>query len=272
MADAKGGDPGRQHDAFERTTLATAIAGVIVLCIYTSLTYCQAIYTREAVKEATRAADEGASGNKINRLSQRAFVFINRIELTPYKQGDTVSWTLIPIWENSGNTPPVEGHMYVNWLPVPQPAGFSKCQIGSSVQPLISIAPHGTTNVASVSFPAIALNNFKNGQRPKLNIWGWFKYKDVIVGDTHITRFCWDITRVIGNPDDVSNPVSLLHSLCEEGNCFDDDCKESINGELKMPDIPGCHIDVTELPPVPAIPQPTAPPPPPNKGNNKTRR
>jgi hypothetical protein len=212
---------------------------------------CSAGFTRIAVKQANRAANEAAAGNEINRRSQRAFVFINRAELTPFKEGEAAWWALIPIWENSGNTPPVDGRMYVNQIPEQQALrpGFSKCQVGDSVQPLISVAPHGTTNVAALDLSAVELNLFKNGQRKKLYIWGWFTYKDTIVNESHMTRFCWDVKRLIGTPDDTANPVNLLHALCDEGNCFDDDCKENINGELKLPDIPGCHIDIRELPP-----------------------
>jgi hypothetical protein len=212
---------------------------------------CSAVFTGLAVKEANRAANEAAAGNEINRRAQRAFVFINRAELTPFKEGEATWWAFSPIWENSGNTPPVDGHMYVNQLPELQALrpGFSKCQIGDSVQPLISVAPHGTTNVSALNLNGSALTLFKNGQRNKFYIWGWFTYKDTIVNEPHMTRFCWDVKRVIGNPDNIENSLKLIHMLCNEGNCFDDDCKENINGALKLPDIPGCHIDVRELPP-----------------------
>jgi len=211
---------------------------------------CSAVFTGFAVKEANRAANEAAAGNEINRRAQRAFVFINRAELTPFKEGETAWWAFSPIWENSGNTPPVDGHMYVNQLPELQALrpGFSKCQIGDSVQPLISVAPHGTTNVAALNMSGYALRLFKTGQRNKLYIWGWFTYRDTIVNEPHMTRFCWDVKRVIGNPDNTDNSVNLLHMLCDEGNCFDDDCKEDINGELKLPALPWCRMDERELP------------------------
>jgi hypothetical protein len=234
----------RRRDAFEHVTLGTAIAGVIVLCVYTGLTYC-------AVKEGTRAANESAANNEINRRAQRAFIFINRATLIPFMEGDVAWWAFIPIWENSGNTPPVDGHMYVNHFPAPQALrpGFSKCQIGDGVEPLISIAPHGTTNVSTFNIRSSALTLFKNGNRKKFYIWGWFTYKDAIAGESHMTRFCWDVQRVIGNPVDITTSVDLPHALCDEGNCFDDDCKENISGERRLPDIPGCHMDVTEIPP-----------------------
>jgi hypothetical protein len=254
VTDTGGNNRGRsRHDTFERATLGTAIAGVIVLCIYTTLTYCQAINTREAVKEATRAANEAATGNEINRRAQRAFVFINRAEMTPFKDGDAAWWAFIPAWENSGNTPPVDGHMYVNYFPSPQVLrpGFSKCQVNDSSEPppLISVAPHGRTNVTAFNMSGATLDLFKNGNRKKFYIWGWFKYKDGIVEDRRITRFCWDIQRVIGNPSDIDSPISLPHALCNEGNCFDEDCKENVNSQLQLPDIPGCHMDILEIPP-----------------------
>jgi hypothetical protein len=149
---------GRRHDAFERVTLGTATAGVIVLCIYTGLAYC-------AVEEGTRAANEAAANNEINRRAQRASIFINNATLIPFMEGDVAWWAFIPIWENSGNTPPVDGHMYVNQYPALQALrpGFSKCQIGDGVEPLISVAPHGTTNVSTFNISSSALTLFKNG-------------------------------------------------------------------------------------------------------------
>jgi hypothetical protein len=57
-ADTKNGDSGTQqpkHDAFEKTTLATAIVGVIVLCIYTGLTGYQAYIAKDSAERQLRA-------------------------------------------------------------------------------------------------------------------------------------------------------------------------------------------------------------------------
>jgi hypothetical protein len=45
----------QKHDAFERATLATAIVGVIILCIYTGLTGCQANIARDTAQRQLRA-------------------------------------------------------------------------------------------------------------------------------------------------------------------------------------------------------------------------
>ncbi len=44
-----------KHDAFERATLATAIAGVIILCIYTGLTGYQAYISKDTAQRQLRA-------------------------------------------------------------------------------------------------------------------------------------------------------------------------------------------------------------------------
>jgi hypothetical protein len=44
-----------KHDAFERVTLATAIVGVIILCIYTGLTGYQAYIAKDAAQRQLRA-------------------------------------------------------------------------------------------------------------------------------------------------------------------------------------------------------------------------
>jgi hypothetical protein len=57
-ADTKNGDTRSQqpkHDAFEKTTLATAIVGIIILCIYTGLTGYQAYIAKDTAERQLRA-------------------------------------------------------------------------------------------------------------------------------------------------------------------------------------------------------------------------
>jgi hypothetical protein len=52
-SDAKSTD--KKHDAFEKATLATAIAGIIILCVYTGLTAYQACIAKDTAERQLRA-------------------------------------------------------------------------------------------------------------------------------------------------------------------------------------------------------------------------
>jgi hypothetical protein len=66
--------------------------------------------------------------------------------------------------------------------------------------------------------------------------------------ESRITRFCWEIQHVIGNPNAPIEGLGITYALCNEGNSFDEDCQEKINGELKVPEIPSCLIDIMVMP------------------------
>jgi hypothetical protein len=75
-----------KHDAFERATLATAIAGVAILCIYTALTGYQAYIAKDTAQRQLRA-----------------YISV-RVEKQPDMDGPSPPQAVI-LYKNNGQTP-----------------------------------------------------------------------------------------------------------------------------------------------------------------------
>ncbi|MDR3409941.1 MAG: hypothetical protein P4L87_03185 [Formivibrio sp.] len=155
--------------------------------------------------------------------TERAFVFTNNAELAPNKDKNPTNWLFSPIWENGGATTTEGLILQGNYTMIDWEPAMTRCDF-KVVQPLVSIGSKGRTKLAFFSIPSDAIKAFQSGTAKSFHIWGWAKYGDGF-GTQRITRFCWVPEAILGDPVDGPS-LRIIHSLCPEGNCIDDECKK----------------------------------------------
>jgi hypothetical protein len=103
--------------------------------------------------------------------------------------------------------------------------GFSRCDVASQPPSVpIVLGPKQPSTVSFLSTPGEEFVKFQNGTTKKFYLWGRSTYYDSFSAKRRITRFCFDIEKIIGNPMDPMGKLDLLHGLCTESNCTDEDC------------------------------------------------
>ena len=177
------------------------------------------------------------------RVTNRAYVFLRDIALTGIAVGNGVDWAVIPQWVNGGNTTTKEMKMRTALLAYDNPAiylrGFTRCDPNpkSPTVPVV-LGPKQTSTTMFYEAPSTPFKGFQDGTFKKLYMFGWARYFDQFSDKQRVTRFCFDIQRVVGNPADANSNLQLLHGLCTEGNCTDNECeKEDEQLASKMPAI-----------------------------------
>jgi hypothetical protein len=203
---------------------ALLVVTVIIACIY----YGQLCQMKRAVNQAEKA-------NNITRDSllyiQRAFVFVTKFDVTrlPAPPGSNQldgSMRFAFQWENGGNTPTkdMSTHISERWFPQSLPADFAFPDYPEGGGPFrMLVGPKADARSAPIFVSAhdiLAIHAHKG----HLYFWGWARYHDVFPGtEEHITRFCTEITDVIG--DLPKGNVNLQTANCPRGNCYDGECK-----------------------------------------------
>jgi hypothetical protein len=159
------------------------------------------------------------------RITNRPYVFLQDISLA----GDGKKWDFIPQWVNGGNITTKDMKMRINFVgldaaPGVNP-GFSRCDVISQPSAPIVLGPKQVSSVAFFNTPSETFVDFQKGDAiKKLYLWGRATYYDGFTSKQRITRFCFDIERILGNPTDSDANLRMLHTLCTEGNCTDDEC------------------------------------------------
>jgi hypothetical protein len=160
----------------------------------------------------------------------RAFVFLRDISLGAIAEDGETRWLTVPIWENGGNTPTRDMKSKISVLvaPIKFPDGISRCDFNARAAPVpIVLGPKATSKVRFFEMPSKMISQFQDTKGIKtFYVWGWATYRDVFSDSERITRFCLDVSHVIGNPNDASTDIRLSYGLCSEGNCTDDECKK----------------------------------------------
>lgn len=163
------------------------------------------------------------------RITNRPYVFLQDISLA----GDGKKWDFIPQWVNGGNITTKDMKMRINFVgldaaPGVNP-GFSRCDVISQPSSPIVLGPKQVSSVTFFSAPGETLLAFQKGTTKKLYLWGRATYNDGFTSKQRITRFCFDIDNILGNPTDSNANLRVLHTLCAEGNCTDDECDKEDN-------------------------------------------
>jgi hypothetical protein len=165
-----------------------------------------------------------------SRITNRPYVFLQDILLA----GDGKTWKFIPQWMNGGNITTQDMKMRINLVGLGESPGvrdgFSRCDVISGPSAPIVLGPKQVSSVAFFDTPAKTFVDFQKGTTKKLYIWGWARYRDDFSKKPRTTRFCFDIRSIVGNPTRPNSEIKLLHNLCTESNCTDDECdKEDAN-------------------------------------------
>lgn len=206
--------------------LITALATVLLFFATLAL-FCA---TRDLVQDAKHTSEK----------QLRAYVFLKDIRLEKSADG---AFDIIPEWENTGVTETVNMTAYFNrYLSNSDlPNGFNFGDIEAPFKPVPNIL--GPKSVSNITFNKVAQKCLSQLNRrdgvTKFYVWGWTKYNDTFTKsetfpeDQHITRFCWDVDRVIFSADGKS--ARLAHSLCDVGNCADKQCHPPEKFTMMLP-------------------------------------
>lgn len=203
--------------------------------------------------------------NDINRkaynAANRAFVISKGID-AEFQFDSAVGrnlWSVAPKWENTGNSPTRDLHMYVNWCPrnSPLPAGFTFPDLASTGDITLShLGPHESKLGASYKIGPEIISVVQN-HGAMFYFYGWVTYKDLLDEKTvHKTRFCRVVTDFKGNPYDVTG--SAIYSECGH-DCEDEECDKQ---PLAVPNDSGlCGLNfVITSKPTPSTQTPAHPP------------
>lgn len=158
------------------------------------------------------------------RITNRPYVFLQDISIV----GDGQKWNLIPQWVNGGNITTKDMKMRINLAgldaaPGVKP-GFSRCDAIPQPSAPIVLGPKQVSSVTFLTTPSEPFLGFQRGTIKKLYLWGRATYYDGFTIRPRITRFCFDIISILGNPTDSNANLRMLHTLCTESNCTDDEC------------------------------------------------
>lgn len=179
------------------------------------------------------AVHETENANQITKDAllyvQRAFVFLTQFDVTRLTAPGTNrldgSMRFSFHWENGGSTPTrsMTGHISAKWFNKRLPKDFAFPDFPDSTPFKMFVGPKATSRSVPIVIAARDIISVHN-HVGHLYLWGWARYNDVFPGTKqHITRFCAEITDVIG---DLTGPsVNIQTSNCEENNCWDDECK-----------------------------------------------
>jgi hypothetical protein len=195
--------------------------------------------TREAVREATKAAAAATSQSDIARAqlisSQRAYVMALKLVVEPIGPVDSGIARLRVRWENFGNTPPRNLRTSVNFRVRPDlmPKDFifsdfdEQGRVIQSFAGIPSVIPPRTFTQSTkyVDFPVRFAREV--GKTIWVYAWGWAKYRDVFDSpEAYITRFCFGITHMTIQGVN----LNLVSAHCRENNCTDKECdKDSVD-------------------------------------------
>ena len=112
------------------------------------------------------------------RLSNRAYVVLQDIVLTPIKVADGVNWAVIPQWQNGGNTTTEGMTARLNLVRLGESpgvrSGFSRCDVAlKNLSVPILLGPKQISNASFFEEPGNVFADFQSGKIEKLYVWGW---------------------------------------------------------------------------------------------------
>jgi len=167
---------------------------------------------------------------------QRAFVVYTDLGALGYrdlKNNNQMTFLVHPIWENSGNTPTRDLHIFVSEPKPTQPPykNLDFSQPKDTVFTPMFIPPHGVVRGGERAISLSDLLGLRKGKKT-IYVWGWATYRDIFPNTAlHVTRFCTVLTGAIFDPNDFTKPIAILNEFCPTYNCADEECKKQGQGE-----------------------------------------
>jgi hypothetical protein len=187
-----------------------------------------------AAKDAANAA-MSAAGTAHEALVkvQRAFIFYSYAVSPALAVPDpstmkVTSWSFSVPFENSGDTPTRDARIRTNILTSKEPMA-SDFRFPDNAADDRSVVVGPRTKTATERVGATSPDAIKAVQDGKghLYLYGWCRYRDVFQRrdeKPHITKFCFELTSVGGNPFSGLGDHSTFWTGCGRHNCTDEDC------------------------------------------------
>jgi hypothetical protein len=202
----------KKHDVYEYVTLGVAIAGVIVLVMYTGLTYC---------------LSETAVDTEHRQI--RAYVNIEKIIVPPGFISDAEkSHIFIPAeWINGGGSETID--LFIK--------GGCNTAITFDFQHTIPwhapinrwvLGPHSSIKFLTCVIDLNNIRAWKNAGTP-VYIYGQAVYQDIFSTRHHITQYCVKMDSMRGDP--ANNNLTADVTGCAEHNCTDGGCDRYVNSD-----------------------------------------
>jgi len=195
-----------EQDRQERNEKATNERSLVTWTIVMScatialalITGALAFFTFGLWKETKVTSDRQA---KELRKIERAFVYLEGFDQEMAGTGEDTRLTLRPLWRNSGNTPTLDMHVWVNWclnkgmLSIGFPYDFK-----SSYGQRFFLAPKAIEGSEFIEIPANdvdeaiqASSEGGEGTKKQIYIWGMVTYYDIFGQKQHFTKFCYRV-------------------------------------------------------------------------------
>jgi len=215
----------KRHFTVQVVLAVVAFLAFLAAAIYAGINYRMLCEMRETLK-TSRQANQATRDSLL--YVQRAFIFVTTFDVTRLTSPNTNrldgSMRFAFAWENGGSTPSrdMTEHISARWFDKPLPKDFAFPDYPDGPPFKMFVGPKATSRSTPIIIAAHDIISIHN-HMGHLYLWGWARYNDVFPGTKqHITRFCTEITDVIGDPEGPS--VNIQTSNCKENNCYDDEC------------------------------------------------
>ncbi len=240
-----------KEDALARYTWRLVIATSVIAFVGV-LTFGAALLQWDAMRHTDEATHIAATAAKKSAdVAREALVSTNRAFISPKfisaishrfdDAKDKYWYSIIPMWENSGNTPTRDMTIYVNsyfeFTPMPPDFLFPPFISGEKIP--IFAEPKATFGGSFIDKTGDELAEVKAGTK-FFYMWGEARYRDIFVDTTeHITRFAYQVT-VLGDPTKAPSPDNVIQMttiILPRHNCADEECErqETKNAGLSAP-------------------------------------
>lgn len=152
--------------------------------------------------------------------TQRAFVYIKNFEVHPFENPNRLS--IIPTWENSGETPTKNMFSHVNWqwFLAAIPDDFNFPDLAGEETNRLLIGPKQTITASPLEIKSEWIDRVIDGNG-RIYIWGWTDYDDVFKDTArHRTEFCNEVI-IIRTKE---HEIAARFKLHKTHNGADDEC------------------------------------------------
>jgi hypothetical protein len=199
----------------------------------------------DTLNALSRADDANTTAREAFTTVQRPFIVFSGFHTIPVKPTENFAWEIQTIEENTGNTIARRVRSHVSYCFFPQgiPDNFDFPDLGERNDVYIVLGPKANTTLGAFAEPVAYLKVIQD-RKTKLFIWGRAVYHDIFKNtETHITRFCDELSVIAGDLVEPRNGYSFTFTQCGINNCVDNDCSGDPDQPPRIVDNPadiGC--------------------------------
>jgi hypothetical protein len=213
---------------FNRYSVVGSLIFSAMLVIVGSLQYCtysrQAAIMNKQAKIMDKQASIALAANRQNEIVNRAFVYLNKINVMFLPNENDFDVEIEAVWGNSGNTPTTHLSQVVGCLPSKDVLNepFDRIQWGptSAATPNF-YGPKTTENLGGMCNIPVAEIREINARTLHFYVCGLVRYGDTLDRSAeHRTEFCYKITGIDRNTNRFTGSTVGRH------NCADEDCPQ----------------------------------------------